>query len=191
MFVAGPPPDAAVIMIGANDVTTLNGISHSARTAGRGGAKVARQRRRGRRRHLPRFRRRQRDPTAAALDGAHAWDCGLPAPRPPPSGRPAVCRSRWPRWSPTIPAMPETRCSPPTSYHPSAAGIRAGRQQLLPALCDALGEKIERPERLARRRRPDAPVARRFARRPADLAAVAAPTTGVPAPSSYQPVGND
>jgi len=31
MLVAGPPPDAAVIMIGANDVTTLNGIGPSAR----------------------------------------------------------------------------------------------------------------------------------------------------------------
>lgn len=30
MFVAGPPPDAAVMMIGANDVTALNGISQSA-----------------------------------------------------------------------------------------------------------------------------------------------------------------
>jgi lysophospholipase L1-like esterase len=30
MFVAGPPPDAAVIMIGANDVTALHGIACSA-----------------------------------------------------------------------------------------------------------------------------------------------------------------
>ncbi len=30
MFVAGPPPDVAVIMIGANDVTALNGIDRSA-----------------------------------------------------------------------------------------------------------------------------------------------------------------
>ena len=34
MFVAGPPPDAAVILIGANDVTALNGISASARRLG-------------------------------------------------------------------------------------------------------------------------------------------------------------
>ena len=34
MFVAGPPPDAAVIMIGANDITALNGISQSARRLG-------------------------------------------------------------------------------------------------------------------------------------------------------------
>jgi hypothetical protein len=31
MFVAGPPPDAAVMMLGANDVTALNGIPQSAR----------------------------------------------------------------------------------------------------------------------------------------------------------------
>src|ERR1700751_1440885 len=30
MFVAGPPPDVAVLMLGANDVTALNGISQSA-----------------------------------------------------------------------------------------------------------------------------------------------------------------
>ncbi len=30
MLVAGPPPDVAVIMIGANDVTTLNGVGRSA-----------------------------------------------------------------------------------------------------------------------------------------------------------------
>src|ERR1700679_2163649 len=35
MFVAGPPPDAAVMMIGANDVTALNGITQSARRLGR------------------------------------------------------------------------------------------------------------------------------------------------------------
>ena len=35
MFVAGPPPDAAVIMIGANDITKPNGIGPSARRVGR------------------------------------------------------------------------------------------------------------------------------------------------------------
>lgn len=34
MLVAGPPPDAAVIMVGANDVTALNGIGPSARRLG-------------------------------------------------------------------------------------------------------------------------------------------------------------
>ena len=34
MFVAGPPPDAAVILIGANDVTKLNGIGASSRRLG-------------------------------------------------------------------------------------------------------------------------------------------------------------
>src|ERR1700742_726055 len=35
MFVAGSPPDAAVMMIGANDVTALNAISQSARRLAR------------------------------------------------------------------------------------------------------------------------------------------------------------
>lgn len=34
MFVAGPPPDVAVIVIGANDITALNGITASARRLG-------------------------------------------------------------------------------------------------------------------------------------------------------------
>lgn len=34
MFVAGPPPDAAVIMIGANDITALNAVQPSARRLG-------------------------------------------------------------------------------------------------------------------------------------------------------------
>jgi len=34
MLVAGPPPDVAVIMVGANDVTALNGIGPSARRLG-------------------------------------------------------------------------------------------------------------------------------------------------------------
>jgi len=34
MMVAGPPPDTAVIMVGANDVTALNGIGPSARRLG-------------------------------------------------------------------------------------------------------------------------------------------------------------
>jgi len=33
MFVAGPPPDAAVIMLGANDITALNGVGPSAHRA--------------------------------------------------------------------------------------------------------------------------------------------------------------
>jgi len=34
MFVAGPPPDVAVILIGANDITAVNGIGSSARRLG-------------------------------------------------------------------------------------------------------------------------------------------------------------
>ncbi|WP_231750788.1 GDSL-type esterase/lipase family protein, partial [Mycobacterium sp. NAZ190054] len=41
MYVAGPPPDAAVIMIGANDITRPNGIGPSARRLGAGQAQAA------------------------------------------------------------------------------------------------------------------------------------------------------
>ena len=127
MFVAGPPPDAAVILIGANDVTKLNGIGASSRAAGRGGAPAEGQRRGGRRRHLPRFRCRQGDPAAAALDGAHAWDCGWPARSPAPSGPPAVCRCRWPRWSTTSSGM--RRADVVRRPVPSVGGrLRAGGQ---------------------------------------------------------------
>ena len=71
MFVAGPPPDAAVILIGANDVTKLNGIGASSRRLGAAVRRLQSQRRRSRRRHLPRFRRGHGDPAAAALDRTH------------------------------------------------------------------------------------------------------------------------
>ena len=44
MFVAGPPPDVAVIIIGANDITALNGVGPS---AARLGASVRKLRNRG------------------------------------------------------------------------------------------------------------------------------------------------
>ncbi|GAA4397229.1 SGNH/GDSL hydrolase family protein [Tsukamurella soli] len=40
MLVAGPPPTVAVILIGANDVTAMNGIEASARRLGRGVRKL-------------------------------------------------------------------------------------------------------------------------------------------------------
>ena len=70
MFVAGPPPDAAVIMIGANDITLLNGIAPIGAPAGRRGQTAACQRCRGGRGHLPRLRHHHRNPAAAALGRA-------------------------------------------------------------------------------------------------------------------------
>ena len=72
MFVAGPPPDAAVMMIGANDVTALNGISQSARRLGLDGAQVAHPRCGGGRRDLPGSWGDHRHPAAAAVAGTLA-----------------------------------------------------------------------------------------------------------------------
>ena len=72
MFVAGPPPDAAVMMLGANDVTALNGISQSAR---RLGTAVRKLRARGAVVVVgtcPDLGRDRRHPPAAAVAGALA-----------------------------------------------------------------------------------------------------------------------
>ena len=120
MFVAGPPPDAAVMMIGANDVTALNGISQSAQ---RLASAVRKLRARG----------------AVVVVGtcpdlgvitaipqplrslARAAACGLPAPRPRPSGPPAACRCRWRIcWLPNSGPRPSMMFSA-DGFHPSAA----------------------------------------------------------------------
>ena len=140
MFVAGPPPDAAVIMIGANDITALNGISAVGAPARGRGAAAARQRRGGRRRHVPGFRRDHRDSAAAALDGPLARVCGWRGRRPRRCAPPAVyrCRSRT-CWTPNFSQTPELMFSE-DKFHPSAAGYALAANQLLPALCHALGE---------------------------------------------------
>ncbi len=139
MFVAGPPPDAAVIMIGANDITKPNGIGPSAR---RLGAAVRRLRSAGavvvvgtcpdfgvitaipqplrwvaRRRGL-RLARAQ----AAAVRAAG----GIPVPFSD-------------LLAPDFYKTPEVLFSN-DMFHPSAAGYALAASQLLPALCKALGE---------------------------------------------------
>jgi lysophospholipase L1-like esterase len=139
MFVAGPPPDAAVIMIGANDVTALNGISQSARRLGDAV-------------------RRLRAAGAVVVVGT-CPDFGVITAIPQPLRW--VTRDRGLRLARTqaravaaaggIPVpladllASEFRQSPELMfsadrYHPSAAGYRLAAQQLLPALCVALGE---------------------------------------------------
>lgn len=139
MFVAGPPPDAAVIMIGANDVTKPNGVGPSARRLGRAvgrlrasGAVVAvgtcpdfgvitaipqplRWVARGRGLRLARAQ-------AAAVRSAG----GVPVPFSD-------------LLAPHFYKTPELLFSP-DMFHPSAAGYELAAMQLLPALCDALGE---------------------------------------------------
>ena len=139
MFVAGPPPDAAVIMIGANDVTALNGIGPSARRLGRAV-------------------RRLRASGAVVVVGT-CPDFGVIAAIPQPLRW--VARSRGLRLARTqasaarsaggvaVPLAdlltPDFRKTPellfsPDMFHPSAAGYALAAQQLLPALCNALGE---------------------------------------------------
>ena len=138
MLVAGPPPDAAVIMIGANDVTALNGIGPSAR---RLGAAVGRLRGVG-----------------AAVAVGTCPDFGVISAIPQPL--------RWTARSlglqlaraqavavtaaggiavPLADLLtPHFRTDPSRlfaddGYHPSAAGYALAASQLLPALCHALG----------------------------------------------------
>ena len=70
MFVAGPPPDVAVMMIGANDITALNGIIPSARRLGQNGDDVAHPWCGGGRRHLPGSGRHHSHPATASLAGS-------------------------------------------------------------------------------------------------------------------------
>jgi len=139
MLVAGPPPDAAVIMIGANDVTTLNGIGPSAR---RLGAAVRRLRACGTAvvvgtcpdfgvitaipqplrwtaRSVGMLLARAQAAEVAAADGVAVPFADLLAPH--------------------FLTDPQ-RLFAEDHFHPSAAGYALAAKQLLPALCQALGE---------------------------------------------------
>ena len=177
MFVAGPPPDAAVIMIGANDVTALNGIGPSAR---RLGAAVGRLRESG----------------AMVVVGT-CPDFGLITAIPQPLRwtvrsrglRLARAQASAVRAAGGVPApladlsTPELRRAPELlisddMFHPSAAGYALAAQQLLPAMCMALNERTgeQIPEALPASK-PVEGRARRWAR-----AGLLRRTTGVPAP---------
>ena len=139
MFVAGPPPDAAVIMIGANDVTALNGVSPSAR---RLGAAVRRLRASG-----------------AIVVAGTCPDFGVITAIPQPLRwaartrglRLARAQAAAVRSAGGVPVpladllAPEFLHKPELlfsedMFHPSAAGYALAAKQLLPALCNALGE---------------------------------------------------
>lgn len=141
MFVAGPPPDAAVIMIGANDVTTLNGIGPSAK---RLGAAV---------------RRLQAAGTAVAVGTCpdFGWVTAIPQPlrwtarsiglrlaraqaaETRAAGGVAVPLAAL--LTPHFLTEPE-RLFSEDHYHPSADGYALAAGQLLAALCEALGEAV-------------------------------------------------
>ncbi len=139
MLVAGPPPDAAVIMIGANDVTTLNGIGPSAR---RLGAAVRRLRACG---------------TAVVVGTCPDFGVITAIPQPlrwtvrsvgirlaraqaaevtAAGGVPVAFADLL---TPHFLTEPE-RLFAEDHFHPSAAGYALAAKQLLPALCHALGE---------------------------------------------------
>ena len=180
MFVAGPPPDAAVIMIGANDITALNGIAPSAR---RLGAAVQRLRASG----------------AVVVVGT-CPDFGVITAIPQPlrytarslglrlaRAQAAAVRAAGgvpvplaDLMTPNFIETPELMFSE-DKFHPSAAGYALAANQLLPALCHELGEWTGATV-------PDLPWAARTSGRSftARLTAVSRllrrRTTGVPAP---------
>lgn len=137
MLVAGPPPDAAVIMIGANDVTTLNGIGPSAR---RLGAAV----------------RRLRSTGSEVVVGT-CPDLGVITALPQPLRftarsiglRLARAQAGAVRAAGGVPVSLANLLGPhfrseghrlfaDDRYHPSAAGYALAAEQLLPPLCHAL-----------------------------------------------------
>ena len=141
MFVAGPPPDAAVIMIGANDITQPNGIGPSARRLGRA---VQRLRASG-----------------AVVAVGTCPDFGVITAIPQPLRW--VARGRGLRLAraqaaevrsaggvavpfsdllaPHFQEAPELLFSE-DMFHPSAAGYELAAMQLLPALCQELGSSV-------------------------------------------------
>ena len=138
MLVAGPPPDAAVIMIVANDVTSLNGIGPSARRVG--GAV-----------------RRLRSAGAVVVVGT-CPDLGVITAIPQPLRftarsiglRLARAQTAEVRAAGGVPVPLAALLGPhfrtgghhlfaDDRYHPSAAGYALAAEQLLPALRHALG----------------------------------------------------
>jgi lysophospholipase L1-like esterase len=178
MFVAGPPPDAAVILIGANDVTALNGIGASAR---RLGAAV-----------------RRLCASGAVVVVATCPDFGVVKAIPQPLRwtvrtrglRLARAQSAAVRAAGGVPVplasllSAEFRHAPELmlsedQFHPSAAGYALAASQLLPALCHALGEWAGEPALLSA-------AATEAGSGSKTLALISRlwrrPTTGVPAP---------
>jgi lysophospholipase L1-like esterase len=139
MFVAGPPPDAAVIMIGANDITKPNGLGPSAKRVGDAV-------------------RRLQDAGAVVVVGT-CPDFGVITAIPQPLRwvarnrglRLARAQASAVRAAGGVP-VPFSDLLAPDFYkapdlffstdmfHPSAMGYALAAKQLLPALCKALGE---------------------------------------------------
>jgi lysophospholipase L1-like esterase len=180
MFVAGPPPDAAVIMIGANDITKPNGVGPSARRLGRAV-------------------RRLRAANAVVVVGT-CPDFGVITAIPQPLRwvargrglRLARAQAGAVRSAGGIPVpfsdllAPDFRKTPEVffsndMFHPSAAGYALAANQLLPTLGKALGEFIGHPmpeEALESR----SPEGASLLARVGNLSRLWRRSTGVPAP---------
>lgn len=180
MFVAGPPPDAAVIMIGANDITKPNGTGPSARRVGRA---VQRLRAAG----------------AVVVVGT-CPDFGVIKAIPQPLRwvtrsqglRLARAQASAVRAAGGVPVpfsdllAPEFYKAPellfsPDMFHPSGAGYQLAAKQLLPALCNALGDVVsDVPAEAALESRTDDSGSLRA--RIGNVSRLWRRTTGVPAP---------
>ncbi|MCV6985189.1 SGNH/GDSL hydrolase family protein [Mycobacterium shinjukuense] len=144
MFVAGPPPDAAVIMIGANDITAGNGIGPS---AARLGSVVRRLRASGAAvvvgtcpdlgviTAIPQPLRFLAHTRGVRLARAQAAVVAAAGGVPVPLGH---------LLAPKFREMPEVMFSA-DRYHPSAAAYALAADELLVALRDALGERLGSP----------------------------------------------
>lgn len=143
MFVAGTPPDVAVIMVGANDVTALNGVSQSAQ---RLALSVRKLRARG----------------ALVVVGT-CPDLGFISAIPQPlrslaherclqlaRAQTAAVRAAGGTPVPLAQLMgPQFRATPDAmfsadGFHPSPPAYALAADALLLAVCDALGEEVER-----------------------------------------------
>ncbi|WP_369831902.1 SGNH/GDSL hydrolase family protein [Mycobacterium sp. E796] len=190
MFVAGPPPDVAVMMLGANDVTALNGISQSAQ-------------------RLALTVRKLRSRGAVVIVGT-CPDLGVISAIPQPlrslaharTSQLARAQTAAVRGAGGVPVpmaqllAPQFRTAPEQmfsadGFHPSPTAYALAAEALLEAVCDALGVEVESPT-------PDVSVpavAPRLDESPARLTLVTRlwrrPAAVAPAPSDSQPVGTD
>jgi lysophospholipase L1-like esterase len=190
MFVAGPPPDVAVLMLGANDVTALNGISQSAQ---RLALTVRKLRARG----------------AVVVVGT-CPDLGVITAIPQPlrslahtrTSQLARAQAASVRAAGGVPVplanllAPKLRAAPDLmfsadGFHPSAAAYALAADALLVALCEALGEDVESTV-------PDVPapaetpvLGQDHTRRSVMSRLWRRPEPGLPAPSASPPVGAD
>ncbi len=190
MFVAGPPPDAAVMMIGANDVTALNGISQSAQ-------RLSMTVRKLRSRYgvvvvgtcpdlgvITAIRQPLRSlARARGLQLARAQTAAVKS----AGGTPVPLAHLL---APQFRAAPEVMFSA-DGYHPSAAAYALAADALLFALCDALGEEIDRPALDLPAQSATPELAGSLARLGVMSLLWRRPAPASAAPSSYQPIGND